>query len=91
MYREGRFSPETLGREEHFKRAAKIFWNKDSENFIWHPWAEDMIHSCLCGATSGGGIPWEDSLYIIRKSSLDTPKHVNKYSWCTGKNGVKVF
>jgi len=50
MYREGRFSPETLGREEHFKRAAKIFWNKDSENFIWHPWAEDMLSAAAASA-----------------------------------------
>lgn len=46
MYREGRFSPESLGREEHFKRAAKFFWNKKTENFVWHPWAEDMLHAC---------------------------------------------
>jgi len=46
MYREGGRSPDWLGREEHFKRAAKIFWNHKTENFIWHPWAESMLHEC---------------------------------------------
>lgn len=38
-----------LQRHEHFIRAAEIFWpnRKSSESqFIWHPWAEDMLHAC---------------------------------------------
>jgi len=30
-------------REENFKRAAKMFF---LDNFVWHPWAEDMLREC---------------------------------------------
>lgn len=33
-------------REENFKRAAMLFFSKTSEPFVWHPWAEDMLHEC---------------------------------------------
>lgn len=33
-------------REENFKRAAMMFFSKSSEPFVWHPWAEDMLHEC---------------------------------------------
>lgn len=35
-----------LAPDEHFKRASKMFWHKKTENFIWHPWAEEMLHEC---------------------------------------------
>jgi hypothetical protein len=39
-------TPEQLPKEEHFKNAAKMFFNPKTEHFIWHPWAEDMIYEC---------------------------------------------
>lgn len=37
---------EMLSQEEHFKNAAKMFFHKKTENFIWHPWADDMLYEC---------------------------------------------
>ena len=37
---------EVLSKEQHFKNAAQMFFHKKSENFIWHPWAEDMLYEC---------------------------------------------
>lgn len=37
---------EVLSKEQHFKNAAQMFFHKKSENFIWHPWAEDMLFEC---------------------------------------------
>jgi hypothetical protein len=39
-------TPEQLPKEEHFKNAAKMFFNPKTEHFIWHVWAEDMLHEC---------------------------------------------
>jgi hypothetical protein len=33
-------------REENFRRAAQLFFSRSSEPFIWHPWADDMLHEC---------------------------------------------
>jgi len=43
-------------REENFKRAAQMFFSKKSEPFIWHPWAEDMLHECCYSQFVGQGI-----------------------------------
>jgi hypothetical protein len=32
--------------EDHFRRAAQMFFHKKTENFIWHPWADDMLYEC---------------------------------------------
>jgi|688.fasta_scaffold10462_26 hypothetical protein len=37
---------DVLSREQHFKNAAQMFFHKKSENFIWHPWADDMLYEC---------------------------------------------
>ena len=39
-------NPDMLSREQHFKNAAQMFFHKKTENFIWHPWAEDMLYEC---------------------------------------------
>jgi hypothetical protein len=39
-------NPELLAKEQHFKNAAQMFFHKKTENFIWHPWADDMLYEC---------------------------------------------
>lgn len=33
-------------REDNFRRAAQMFFSKSTEPFVWHPWAEEMLHEC---------------------------------------------
>ena len=60
-------SPEQggLGKFEHFKNAVDLLWNNEdkpvSRNFIWSPWAEDMIYEAcenkylsIAGCASSG-------------------------------------
>ncbi len=30
---------------DHFKAAARILWNKNTKDFVWHPWAEEMLEA----------------------------------------------
>jgi hypothetical protein len=74
MYREGRFSPDSLGREEHFKRAAKHFWHKKTENFVWHPWAEEMLSACCNNRFVGfAGCGSSGKSDFLNKSRLASP------------------
>lgn len=35
-------------RDEHFINLSNIFWgNRGAAKFIWHPWAEDMLHESI--------------------------------------------
>jgi hypothetical protein len=33
-------------RADNFRRAAMMIFNKKTEHFIWHPWAEEMLWEC---------------------------------------------
>lgn len=36
-----------LGAARHFKNIASALWNKNTKEFIWHPWAEKMLEESL--------------------------------------------
>lgn len=42
-YREG--APTSPGKAHHFRKAVDLLWNQpnSNKNFIWHPWAEEML------------------------------------------------
>ena len=55
-YREG--APSSPGMAHHFRRAVDLLWNHpgSSKNFIWHPWAEEMLDAiCANKYLSVGG------------------------------------
>jgi len=39
-------APDGTLREDNFRRAAQMFFSKSSEPFVWHPWADSMLHEC---------------------------------------------
>jgi hypothetical protein len=50
-----------VSKAQHFKAASKLIWNKNTKDFIWHPWAEDMLEEAcqqhwlgLIGCASSG-------------------------------------
>ena len=30
---------------DHFRAASRILWNKETKEFVWHPWADDMLEA----------------------------------------------
>jgi len=55
-YREG--APSSPGKAHHFRRAVDLLWNtpESSKNFVWHPWAEEMLEAiCKNKYLSVGG------------------------------------
>ena len=50
-----------LGPEGHFKNVCTMLWNKNTKNFVWHPWADRMLEEAckhkylaISGAASSG-------------------------------------
>ena len=43
-YREG--TQDGTAREDCFRSAAMMLFNKKTSPFIWHPWADDMLYEC---------------------------------------------
>jgi len=55
-YREG--APISPGKPHHFRQAVDLLWNQpaSSKNFVWHPWAEEMLEAaCVNKYLSVGG------------------------------------